>query len=379
MSRYAPYSVVSKVSKSGRSFSGALHIYTKEEASSQFEFFVHQVEAVLTPLFEFLPVNGEVYFAFVGDGQPYKASLLDKDIFVILIDVRALDYLFTFAARLQVIGPLAARFGAQRVEPTKNYEGQYLLDIAKDVIFHPELVLESCQANSSNIISLSLLAYVIAHEYAHIAHGHLDLFASAHFQKFALDEADRDLTFRTLEMDADASAATSTHTLFEGFWKSEIAPKLTAEEQVERSALYRLRYLIGITLAHIYLDSLAGPEVPNKHPVTYFRYSAFLSVLRSVITSRGDFEPIVLEEARLLVVNTFAHLSGAASDLGHPIAANIQITEREDRLRTEYSSIGEAMALEEMAQYGGRWSKLYPYLANYLRGGRLAPPYAEPL
>ncbi|MGO8658879.1 hypothetical protein ACC771_25375, partial [Rhizobium ruizarguesonis] len=69
---------------------------------------------------------------------------------------------------------------------------------------------------------------------------------------------------------------TLTFTLLEQIFLAGIKPRIPAERVEELTAQYRLQYLVGITLAHIFLDSLAGKDtVPRYHPMTYVRFVAF--------------------------------------------------------------------------------------------------------
>ncbi|MGO8072160.1 hypothetical protein AB9F41_06570 [Rhizobium leguminosarum] len=376
---YAPDHVVTKTMNGGRS--GAVHVYTLDEATSKFDYFVRRFEQVFSGLKWALPIErGSVFFAFVGGGVPFRAAPVEPDAFVILADPRAIDYALVLTSRLQVLGPMAERFRTESVEPTKDYSGMYLLDIAKDLIFHEELVRESIEANGvTTNVFFSLLCYVICHEYAHIAHGHLDFRLSNDFREFTATQQDSELTARTLEMDADASAVTLTFTLLEQIFLAGIKPRIPAERVEELTAQCRLQYLVGITLAHIFLDSLAGKDtVPRYHSMTYVRFVAFQIVLLKVGESQG-IDTDFVEEARKLVVDTFVHLSGDVSNLHHPIAANTLVHEGEGEPVGEYTSLGFHSAAAHLEDCGRRWTRLYPILAKFLRGGRLAPPYADPL
>jgi hypothetical protein len=57
---------------------------------------------------------------------------------------------------------MAKRFRTEGVEPTKDYCGMDLLDIAKDLIFHEELVRESIEANGVNHQRVLLFALLSA-------------------------------------------------------------------------------------------------------------------------------------------------------------------------------------------------------------------------
>ncbi|TBA86315.1 hypothetical protein ELH53_15455 [Rhizobium ruizarguesonis] len=179
-------------------------------------------------------------------------------------------------------------------------------------------------------------------------------------------------------MDADASAVTSTFALFEHLFLVDIKPRIPAELVEELTAQYRLQYLLGITLAHLYLDSLAVDHVPKYHPMTYVRFVGFQMVLLKVGESQG-IDTDFVEEARKLVADTFVHLSGDVSNLHHPIAANFLVQEGEGELVGEYNELGFYSAAAQLEDEGRRWARLYPILAKFLRGGRLAPPYADPL
>ncbi|TBA86316.1 hypothetical protein ELH53_15460 [Rhizobium ruizarguesonis] len=164
ISNYAPDELVTKAMNAGRGFSGAVHVYTRDEASSKFDYFVRLFEHILSGLKWLLPIEpGSVYFAFVGGGVPFRAARVERDAFVILADPRAINYAMILTSRLQVLGPMARRFKTESVEPTKDYSGMYLLDIAKDLIFHEELVRESTEVNGVTPPTYSSLYFAMSY------------------------------------------------------------------------------------------------------------------------------------------------------------------------------------------------------------------------
>lgn len=84
------------------------------------------------------------------------------------------------------------------------------------------------------------------------------------------------------------------------------------------------------------------------------------------------------EEMRISVVEVFIQLSGKLEYLGHPMASNVLVFENEDDPKAIYSEIGIASGQAELEPLHGRWARLRPQLQRFQRGGKLAPPSAEP-
>lgn len=151
----------------------------------------------------------------------------------------------------------------------KDYTGQFLLDITKDIIFHQNDVSAFLGQGTHRSIYQAALTHIIGHEIAHISHGHLDFKASPEYLSFCTSEEDRNLTLRALEMDADSSATSSVFDIFERIISIGDSGKPYPKD---RALLFRRHYISGILLSTIYHDSLTSNFTPLKYPGSYARF-----------------------------------------------------------------------------------------------------------
>jgi hypothetical protein len=342
---------------------------------------IHEINWITEALTSILTIRGEIKFAVVSSLSPFQVSRLDHDRFVILVDQRAFYFLLTLCLRLQSLHPLADLFRLTAIPETRNYCGRYLLDITKDIVFHSDDISHLLTKNAAGFIHQAALTYIIGHEIAHIAHGHLEFRASGDFSKFACSDEDKNLTLRTLEMDADSSATTSVFDVFERVIAYKISAGMLPEDPPasEFKLNVRRQYTSGMFIAVLYLDTLTTNYMPSAHPIGYARFLTTARVLELIFSSHQPEAVGVPEDMRQALVQTFAGLSGDLRNLGHPIASNVMIYEEDARDPTHaYHPIGIASGLSHLDPLYGRWARLRPYLEKYLRGGRLAPAARPP-
>jgi hypothetical protein len=378
---YAQDDVVRRIQNGGCALSRAQHVYTEQEAAEPFFAVVKEISWIIGALQSTLSIRGSINFAVVMSLAPYQVVYLGDESFVVLIDQRAFYMLLTLCTRTQSLSPLAQELGFSPIDCDKDYRGSFLLDIVKSFTFHTNDVSPYIGANVSALIYQAANTYIVGHEIAHISHGHLDFKASSDFQDFCKDENDRNLTLRTLEMDADSSATTSVLDVFEQHINYVIAsrnfPSHITTEALRLSM--RKQYVTGMLIALLYMDALSSNFAPVAHPISYARFLTTTMVTKSVL-SRVDAEAASIPDLmRQHIVSAFAKLSGDISTLGYPIASNVMMIDGDvNKPQYLYNEIGVAAGLAQLEPLHRRWARIRPLLEKYLRGGRLAPAQAIP-
>jgi hypothetical protein len=372
---YASNELVMQLMAGGTALSSAKYIYIKEESEELFSGIIYCVEPIIAGLSDLLFIHGNIFYAIVNTGSPFQVSCLNDDTFVILIDQRAFYLLLTLCLSLQSLSPLAETLGLQVYPAKSNYTGKYLLDIIKDITFHTEDISHFLTKDQSRIICQAAFAFIIAHEIAHVSHGHLNFIASADFSEFSKDEDDRNLTIRTLEMDADSSATTSVFDLYERLISintgSGVLPP--SFSPLEYRQTIQKQYITGIFFAHLYLDALSANFSPVTHPIGYARFLTSYKLLEEVLKMQAADSLFIPEFIRQKIIDVFVQLSGNISMLCHPIASNVTVFKNGEVPKYEYNEIGVAMALETIKPLHSRWARLRPFLEKYQKGGILAP------
>ena len=270
--------------------------------------------------------------------------------------------------------PLANFIRSVEKEVTKIYTGKYLLDITKDIFFHTSDISDLISEKMHIMVFQAAITYIIGHEMAHISHGHLEFCRSTHFSNFKTDDLDRDLTLRTLEMDADSSAISSVFDIFE----RAIQLTTSSLDPFETINIMRRRYVLGAYIALIILDTLSNDFEPKRHPINYARFLKTWDVFRRIFASRCPASLNVPDETRLMLVEVFVRLSGNLENLGYPMASNVVMFEQGRDPIAMYNDLGVACGQEHLTPLHSRWARLRPYLEEFQRGGRLAPAQAPP-
>jgi hypothetical protein len=270
--------------------------------------------------------------------------------------------------------------GSPHINESKNYNNQYLLTIARDIAFNTTNVDHLLiDGNELNVFQ-SALVYIIGHEIAHISHGHLEFIKSEDYQQFLDNEENKNLTLKTLEMDADCSGTTCAIDVSERyirfFKKIEQYPAgKSAEESVKE---IRVDYILGIYIAQIFQDCLSSLTIPKAYPIGYARFLNSVGTLEAVSKLHFPESQDLLLEVRLALVQCFVNLSGDLQNLQHPIATNSLIVENDGTPHFVYDTLTEAIIKASLDPLYSRWSRIRPMLEKYQRGGRLAPAVAPP-
>ncbi|WP_143754993.1 hypothetical protein [Caulobacter sp. BP25] len=353
-------------------------MYYHDEAVDPFYAVLREANWIMDAIPGLLEIRGILVFAVVGgSNSPYQIARVGDDEFVLLVDQRAFYYLLTICLRIQSLSPLSKILHSDEKPNEKNYYGKFLLDITKDIVFHTDDIAPLLTGKVHRSIFQAAFTYIIGHELAHVSHGHLEFLKSPAFSEFNSSEDDRNLTLRTLEMDADSSATSSVFDVFEHVMRTR-PPDLDggAHDYVK---LLRTHYVAGAFIALLYLDTLASNYNPTRHPVGYARFLTTSGVFSRIFGTYCPDSIGIPEQVRAAIVETFVRLSGSLEGLCHPIASNVTLIERGKEPIALYNEIGIAAGLEHLEPLHGRWARIRPYLEAFHRGGRLAPASATPL
>lgn len=350
------------------------YLEVQERFSESIKFFEWSLEALQF----ILNIKGNITYALTVSTKDFQAVHLDKDDFVILIDHRVYYKIILFCLRLQSLPPLAEFINVQEVEEKRNFSGKYLLDITTEIVNTTDFKIFKGPLNQALLQAITY--FILAHEIAHIAHGHFEFIQSKDYKEnFANTEENESLTDKTLEMDADSSATTSVVEIFERY---NLAYMDNFESPNDENAIKykentRKKYILGIYLAHIFRDTISI-KYSSKHPGSYARFLTSAGILKICFTNNYPEALPLVDLAREKLVECFTNLSGSIEGLGHPIAANLIVDDGGEE-QFFYNELGERLFMLELEPLYGRWSSIRPYLEKYRRGGDLAPAIAKPI
>jgi len=351
----------------------AYNIYFKDDAQDKFLGIVGEANWIMEALTEILQLNADLSFVIVASSCPYQA-VYKNDKFIILIDEIYFYRLCHFCLRIQSLNPLADLLRIKPIAENTDYRGFYLLDIARDIILKYDQEKNLLIPDNPKELVRAAFAYILAHEVAHVAHGHLEFRLSPCFAQFSTTENDRNLTLRTLEMDADSSATTSVVTIFESLL-SKLLQQYNSSSTLDRdeiSNMTRRRYVAGMYIALLFLDAVTTNHNTVRHPIGYARFLTTMSVAGIALMRISPQATFALEFVRQKIVDTFVCLSGNLENLGHPMATNIEIRFN-DFVIPVYHPKGILEGYSHIDPLLTRWSEVRPHLETFLRGGILAP------
>lgn len=361
----------------GRRVCKADWVLTKSDADANHDGLVMLIHETLCEIKICFRTEVAPSFALAHSAMPLQAIFFGGDRFCIVLSFDILYKLYILCLRLQSYPPISKFLALRSFPESEDMKGKTVIDITRKIIFTDSLLIAE---KSDQTVFKSAIFYLLAHEYAHIAHGHLDFLSSTYFAEFR--NADEYLiTINALEMDADASAAAL---LLDHFFSHKIELALTGSSEVsiefKKTAIFR-RTVFGIFCCILFSDTLLIVNNPKEHPITYIRYVIVSSVLRNISEKYGmSAIRTVCEEIRENLVEAFRILSGDIQSLHHPLAGNMKFYGEEFSLgNSEYHELGEIMAYEKIEPLLGRWARIRPTLETFLRGGKLAPAMVPPL
>lgn len=351
------------------------YAYTLEEVETKLPGLISDLDGIISSLIRLSETNANVTFAIVASQSPFQVMHVTDNDFAILVGSRTFDTLTNLCLRVQSLEGINDMVGAPQIKEPREFFGKYLLDIAKEIVFHtkdPKYLISPTQPAYAY---RAALCFIISHEFAHISHGHLEFKKSKNFQKYAKTEDDHAITLKTLEMDADASATSSVFAIFEN-----IIDQIKQGEEISPSLEKSIRagYILGIYAAHIYHDALTLKYDPKTYPIGYARFMTSVSVIKQLYSKNFPEQLGLPEEVRRSLIQAFVNLSGQLNNLWHPIAANSEVYDvQNDSIEHEYNILGEVMALNFLEPLHDRWALIRPELEKFQRGGSLAPPISR--
>ena len=357
-------------------------LYAHDVNESLFIKVVKNTHSAIYKVKELLKVDAVIRFALMSSMGTFRVfHERESGIFVVLVSWFAHKSLSQLCIRLQTLDPVASRFGLATAPVEDRYKNLSLLNIIDDIVLDRQFYLEMNKTiRQQSLIFVASFTYAIAHEIAHIAHGHLDFKQSESFKLFAVDKNDESLTSRTLEMDADCSATTSVTALFENY--AQHLFETASVGHLCQSSIFRStreQGILGIFIAQLFMDSNTTNFRSSSHPNNYARFLNALGVSRIFLSGLDASAGDIPESMRSLLVSLFMKLSGSLAALKHPIASNTKVYSLELKQPLHsYSLAGEAYALRHLEPLHGRWAQIRPYLEKFKRGGQLAPAQVPP-
>lgn len=371
---YAPDDLVFKIMSSNSKQNSLKYVYYYEEASERWSGLVNELDRIVSSLLNSEKTNANVTFAAVSSQSPFQAMHVGEDDFVILVDTRTFETLLPLCLRVQSLEALNEIIGAPHISEPRDFSGKFLMDIAKEIVFHTEDPKYLLLPSQPKYIYQAALCFILGHELAHISNGHLNFIKSEGFIHHSNTIEEKELTLKTLEMDADTTATSSVIKVFEPMIeqvRSQNELPQTERDTAERSI--RGGYVLGIYIAHLYHDALTLNYLPKAHPITYSRFMISIYVLKRFYSRQFPDQFYLPDDVRKALTDAFASLSGSLDNLCHPIAANTEIYDlKDDKSTYEYQFSGELIALDFLEPLHERWALIRPELEHLQRGGFLA-------
>lgn len=376
---YLPEAEYSHVNKT-------LGIWPLDEDTVSDEYFAIAFAAPLIIQFaiRFAKVQVPIYFAVTRQEQLFSSKKVPgRDYFLIFIGGEPFYHLMSFCHRLAALPPFCVAIGKNSVQTSFDYKDQDLLQIVKRLC-EEDKGLEHIlfPADFDCTMSNSALAYILGHEIAHITHGHLSFISSAKFKREFVDDEDKYLTLRTLEMDADSSGTSLTAELFENPTTRNhiIGYEIDQSDELARTR-NRYKYIAGIYAAHLYGDARLKNSDSKKYPDPYTRFLTSKSVLQRcyLLTLKNNDLDTAPEEVRDLLAKTFISMSGRMESLQHPFVYNITLVNDDPSKNIHvYHPLGESKKFEGLTPLKKRWARIRSDLEHFSVGGNLAPAQADP-
>ncbi|WP_146093749.1 hypothetical protein [Xanthomonas arboricola] len=347
------------------------YAYTLEEVNTKFSGLISELDGIIAGLMFLSKTDANVTFAIVASQSPFQVIHVAENDFAILVGFRTFDTLMSLCFRVQSLEGINHMVGAPNIKEPKQFSGKYLLDIAKEIVFHTTDPAYLMPPTQPIYVYRAALCFIVSHEFAHISHGHLEFKKSKIFPQYAQTEDDHATTLKTLEMDADASATSSVFAIFENIIESM---KQCEEIPHDLEKSIRAGYILGIYIAHIYHDALTLNYSPKRYPIGYSRFMTSVSVIKQIYSKNLPEQLDLPEEIRRSLTQAFVNLSGHLNNLWHPIAANSEVYDtHNDSTTHEYNKLFEVMALDFLEPLHDRWALIRPELEKLRRGGSLAP------
>jgi hypothetical protein len=344
------------------------------QALEKHDAFVEIINHILQFLQTLYTMETVPNFVLAISQKPLQVIRLDANRFAIVVSEDCIYHLLSLCNRLQSYPPISTFLGLKSVPPVVDYRDKTLIDITRNIIYAPQSPLEIGGTHDITVFRAALF-FLLAHEFAHIAHGHLDFKESSDFKSFCKGKEDEAYTLRTMEMDADCSAVSMLY----GFFNSIVheydhTPRGNMTLDQVRTLMFH-RHLTGMFFCILYTDTITENFFPVNHPINYARYITAVEIMEILLTTRQPDFVGSTEKIRKKIVDLFTELSGDASKLHHPLASNTVVWEAGSTApHSFYSEVTNLLVKEHhLEPLHSRWAEIRPYLQNYLRGGQLAP------
>jgi hypothetical protein len=350
----------------------------KNEAWEYGSYAMYCIDRCLKVLLKNYPFKGDINFILVSSAKPFQISKVGDNNFTIFVGQNIVYELQALCDTIEKIPPLSDFLKIESSPVDEIYRGLSAINIAGTMMGK---AAGDFQKRSKLVFDAALL-YILGHEFAHAAHGHLDFITSEHYKEFVSTPEDKIRTMRALEMDADSAATTYMIGCCEAGIenKKDILAKKEGLSDEEYITISRRRYVTGYLLMYLYSDLIAVNHRPKFHPISYARFITFEGVLNIVYDRLNLKDVSIAEETRAVLAETLIQLSGSINHLDHPLASNVMLNspESDTPIRFYDPVITIQVYHAEIKPLFGRYSKMHPILNNYLRAGKLAPPDSAP-
>jgi hypothetical protein len=372
----------------------AVHLQRSAENRAKHVFFLNDLDRDENPALAVLASNVayilkficvgmdatmDMRFAIVGSSAPFQATILESGIAVVLVDWHYSLSLLKLCSRVQTTSPLAEAIALNPIPVRAEYNGLTLIQIINEFLSEKLDKSHPFQQQQSVLSFVAGLAYAIGHEAAHVLHGHFKFLKSSEYLEIFDADEDKELTLRTLEMDADSAGVSTVFGIFESLIKGrrEGTESLPFRLSNITDDLVRRRYVTGVFIATFYRE--LSEKTSARYPPSYARYLIAEHLLQRYF-ERYKLENIDLpHEMRKVLISTFVGLSGSLETLRHVVAANIQFQDLESgEVWLDYLEDGAGVVEAEIEPLKRRWSRIRPFLIPRFRLGRLAPAESPP-
>lgn len=363
------------------------NLFLLDEHEAKEDYFAVSLAASLIIQFAIkdLNISTLVYFAIRDkENELFSSkSVPGKNYFVIIIGGQPFYDLITFCNRLAALPPFCLTIGKKEVQTSFDYKNNDLLQIVKKLCKESEGISHILFPSEFDLTMINAaLTYIIGHEIAHVTHGHLSFISSEKFEEIRKNDKDKDLTRRTLEMDADSSGTSLVVSMFEDPVRRKFLAGCEMDKNDENALKSnRYKYIAGIYAAHLYGDARLENLDTRLYPTPYARFLVSKKLLQLIY--KKHFQNNGLDElpntVRTVLAKTFITMSGQIQSLEHPFVYNMTLVNDDSSKNIYiYHPEGEDEAFLEIKSLNGRWAKIRPYLEKLQTGGKLAPAQADP-
>lgn len=371
---YASDEQVTTLMSRGFGLKNIRYIFDRNEALDQHTGLFQECSGILASLMKNLKIRANIKFVIAHSLNPFRVVQVNDNDFIVLMDLRACNFLLVLCNRLITLKPLSDITFCQTILEERDFHGKYLLDITKEMTFR------SVDLNNPNVlegkeVAQAALFFIVSHEVAHVARGHFEFKKSIDFLKFVSSEEEKYTTLKALEMDADKLATSNVCSFFEEYADWRLCKDVIPFKPEKLKRKIRQSYLLGIYIAHIYQDTLTTDFMPKAYPMGYARFLTSVWEMRYLYKKHYPEALSLIDDVRQSLTECFINLSGDIKYLGHPIAANFCIFSADNEEEHIYSSLGETGGFALLEPIYNKRAAMLPELVNYFRSDVLVSVY----